>query len=92
MTPDAEAGPAPDPVIARRALAGRLASLGQRVGYLAFLVALVVFGVGLATTFTEGVATSLVALLVGGSVVLAPSIILHHAVRAADAEDRQAGR
>ena len=41
---------------------------------------------------TEGVATSLVALLVGGSVVLAPSIILHHAVRAADAEDRQAGR
>ena len=50
------------------------------------------FGVGLATTFTEGVATSLVALLVGGSVVLAPSIILHHAVRAADAEDRQAGR
>ena len=47
----------------------RLASLGQRLGYLAFLVSIVVFAAGLATGFTDAVATTLVALLVAGSAV-----------------------
>jgi len=38
------------------------------------------------------VATSLVVLLVAGSVVLAPAIVLHYAVRAADDEDRGTDR
>ena len=69
----------------------RLASLGQRLGYLAFLVSIVVFAAGLATGFTDAVATTLVALLVAGSAVLAPAIVLHYAVRAAEDEDRAAG-
>ncbi len=76
-----------DDVLARRARAARAARAGQRIGYLAFLASLVVFGVGMATDFTEAVATSLIILLGGGSVVLAPSIVLHHAVRAAEADD-----
>jgi hypothetical protein len=47
-----------------------------------------VFAIGLSTGFSDGVATSLVVLLVAGSFVLAPAIVLHHAVQAADDEDR----
>ncbi|MAG04736.1 MAG: hypothetical protein CL406_09075 [Acidimicrobiaceae bacterium] len=78
-----------DAVLDRRERAARIASTGQRLGYLAFLTAIVVFAVGLTTTFTDGVATALVVLLVVGSVVLAPSIVLHHAVKAAEDEDLQ---
>ena len=78
-----------DEVLDRRARASRIASFGQRLGYLAFLTAIVVFAAGLATPFTDGVATALVALLVAGSIVLAPSIVLHHAVKAAEEEDLQ---
>ena len=80
--------PHKDPVLARRASLRRLAHLGQRLGYLAFVVSIVVFAIGLSTGFSDGVATSLVVLLVAGSFVLAPAIVLHHAVRAADDEDR----
>jgi len=80
--------PHEDPVLARRASLRRLAHLGQRLGYLAFVVSIVVFAIGLSTGFSDGVATSLVVLLVAGSFVLAPAIVLHHAVRAADNEDR----
>ncbi|MEC8998835.1 MAG: hypothetical protein VYC56_00950 [Actinomycetota bacterium] len=86
-TPDA----CDDPVLAKRRRMARLASLGQRLGYLAFLTSIVVFFVGLATEFTDTVATTLVALLIAGSAVLAPAIVLHYAVRAADDEDRAAG-
>lgn len=82
---------ADDPVLEKRRRMARLASLGQRLGYLAFLVSIVVFAVGLATGFTDAVATTLVALLIAGSAVLAPAIVLHYAVRAADDEDRAAG-
>ncbi|HCV36840.1 MAG TPA: hypothetical protein DF783_07920 [Acidimicrobiaceae bacterium] len=78
-----------DEVLVRRARASRIASNGQRLGYLAFLAAIVVFAAGLSTTFTDGVATALVVLLVFGSIVLAPSIVLHHAVKAAASEDSQ---
>ena len=68
-----------DPVIARRLRLARLARLGQRLGYL-----------GLSTGFSDGIATALVALLVAGSIILAPAIVLHYAVRAAAEEDRAA--
>lgn len=80
--------PDEDPVLVRRARLARVARLGQRSGYLAFLTSIAVFAFGMSTGFTDGVATSLVVLLVVGSFVLAPSIVLHHAVRAAYVEDR----
>ena len=80
--------PQEDPVLARRARLARLARLGQRSGYLAFAVSIVVFTVGMSTGFTDGVATSLLVLLLVGSFVLAPSTVLHHAVRATDHEER----
>jgi len=79
-------------VLARRAQLAQLARLGQRLGYLAFLTSLVVFAIGLATRLTDTVVTSLVALMIVGSVLLAPAIVLHYAVRAAADEDRAVGR
>jgi len=84
--------PGDDDVLARRARASFLARTGQRIGYLAFLTAIVVFAVGFATTFTERVATTLIVLLVAGSIVLAPAIVLHHAVKAAEHEDATSPR
>tara|TARA_B100000959_G_scaffold251206_1_gene280292 strand:+ start:285 stop:563 length:279 start_codon:yes stop_codon:yes gene_type:complete len=77
-----------DPILVRRARLARVASVGQRLGYLAYLVAIVVFAVGLTTGFTDAFATTLVVLLVAGSFVLAPAIVLHYAVRAAAEEER----
>lgn len=79
-----------DPVLVRRARMGRLAVTGKRLGYLAFLSAIALFTVGMVGSFSEGIATALVVLLVAGSIVLAPAIVLHYAVQAAADED--AGR
>ena len=89
--PDSPAQPL-DPMLVRRDSLRRLARLGQRLGYLAFAASLVIFAAGLASGFSARVATSLVVLLVAGSVVLAPAIVLHYAVRAADDEDQGTDR
>ena len=79
-----------DPVLVRRARMGRLAVTGKRLGYLAFLSAISLFTGGMVGDFSDGIATALVVLLVAGSIVLAPAIVLHYAVQAAADED--AGR
>ncbi|SVA84268.1 uncharacterized protein METZ01_LOCUS137122, partial [marine metagenome] len=43
----------------------------------------VLFVIGLVGTFSDAIATTLIGLLVAGSIVLAPAIILHYAVQAA---------
>ena len=89
--PDSPSQPL-DPMLVRRGSLRRLARLGQRLGDLACAASLVIFAAGLASGFSGRVATSLVVLLVAGSVVLAPAIVLHYAVRAADDEDRGTDR
>jgi hypothetical protein len=81
-----------DPVRQRRAQVARHTATAKRVGYLLFLAAIVIFAVGYSTTFTEGVATAVIACLVAGSVVLAPAIILGYSVKAAERHDREHGR
>jgi sugar phosphate permease len=78
-----------DPVIERRARMSRLAGLGRRAGYSLFALAMVVFFVGLATSFTETLATSIIVALVLGSILLAPAIVVGYAVKAADRADRE---
>lgn len=84
--------PEHDPVRAQRARWEKAASLGQRVGYLLFLGAVVAFFVGLVVGWSEGFSTVIVACLVAGSVLLAPAIVVGYAVKAAEREDREAGR
>lgn len=81
-----------DPVLARRARIARVVSLGQRVGYGLFGLAIAVFFVGLVVGWSGALTALIVAALVVGSAVLAPSIVFGYAVRAADREDREAGR
>jgi len=81
-----------DPVRARRQRAARLAQLGQRVGYGLLGLAMVLFGVALALDLPDGLVSAVVASLVVGSAVLAPAIVLGFAARAAEREDREAGR
>ena len=77
-----------DRFVVRRPRLGQFAHLGQRLGYLACGVASRVFAAGMATGFNDVVANTLVVLLVVGSFVLAPAIVLHYAVRAAVDEER----
>jgi hypothetical protein len=76
-----------DPVLDRRARIARLVALGTRTGYGLFAVAIVLFVVGFATTFTTWITSAIVGCLVAGSLVLAPSIVFGYAVRAAERDD-----
>ncbi|HEX2064622.1 MAG TPA: hypothetical protein VHE80_09400 [Acidimicrobiales bacterium] len=87
-----DAGPAHDPVEARRARMARLAGLGQSVGYGLLAVAVVVFAAGAATGFTTAIAAVVTAALAGATLTLAPAIVLGYAVKAAEREDRRSGR
>ena len=66
--------------------------VANRVGYLFWGVALAVFFVGFAVGFHSAIAGTVIATLIAGCVLLAPSIILGYAVKAAEKDDRLNGR
>jgi hypothetical protein len=78
-----------DPVKARRDRIGRLAAVGQQVGYACLGLAVVVFAVGAATSFGSLVVVTVVVLLAAGSAVLLPAIVVGFGVRAADRDERR---
>ena len=80
-----------DPVKARRARIARINKSAKRVGYLLFLVSIVVFGIGAAGRFTPAIVAVVIGSLAVGSVLLVPTIIIGYGVRAADRDDRRAG-
>ena len=82
---------ASDPVRRRREQIAKWNGLAKRIGYIAFLVALVVFLIAVAVGFSSTFATVVVVALVVGCVVLAPAIILGYAVKAAEKDDRERG-
>ena len=86
--PDAPAPPSTDPVLVRRARIAKAVSIGQRVGYLLFVVATVSFFYGLATEYTPGLVRIIIGSLLVGSAVLAPAIVFGYAVKAAEREDQ----
>lgn len=81
-----------DPVLERRARIARLVDLGQKVGYGTFGFAIVAFGIGFATGWTDLFTVLVIGALLVGSVVLAPAIVFGYAVKAAEREDREEGR
>jgi hypothetical protein len=68
------------------------ANAGQLTGYALFGVAIVAFVVGAVVGFTPAVVIIVVAALGVGSAALAPAIVVGYAARAAEREDRDAGR
>ena len=79
-----------DPVLERRRRIALLVSIGQRLGYGLFGLAIVLFVVGFVAGFTGTLTGVIVAALLVGSIVLAPAIVLGYAVKAAEREDRLA--
>jgi hypothetical protein len=80
-----------DPVRARRAIVAKWTNIATRVGYLLFLVAIVMFFVALATDFSSGKVTVITTSMIIGSLLLAPAIVLGYAVKAAEKEDKARG-
>lgn len=77
-----------DPILVKRARIARLVSLGQRIGYGLFGVAIVLFFVGLATNYTPLITSIIVGALLVGSVILAPAIIFGYGLKAAEREEK----
>ena len=80
-----------DPVRARRAQVARWTLLANRVGYLFMAAAMAVFIIGFAIGFTGPLVGVVVTALVIGSLLLAPTIVLGYAVKAAERDDRARG-
>jgi hypothetical protein len=80
-----------DPVRAKRAKVAKWSRLAKRIGYLLILAAIGVFAYGAAKGFTSGHVSLIVAAMVVASILLAPSIVLGYAVKAAERDDRERG-
>lgn len=83
--------PAIDPVRARRAQVARWTLLANRVGYVLLAVAVALFFVALMLGFSAVLATLVIVAMVLSFLLLAPSIVLGYAVKAADRDDRERG-
>ena len=73
----------------RRQQASLIANTGRKIGYSIFFLSLIIFAIGLTVEFNDLVAKTLTVLLIVGSIVLAPSILLHYAVRGAEREEKE---
>lgn len=81
-----------DPVRRRRGQVARWTSLANRVGYLLLALAMALFVIAFAVGFSAVMATLVLVSLVLSFVLLAPSIVVGYAVKAAEREDVQHGR
>ncbi|MCU1389413.1 MAG: hypothetical protein JWL72_2751 [Ilumatobacteraceae bacterium] len=86
-SPAPPAAPVVDAVRARRAAVAKWNAIASRVGYVMFLIAVVMFFVALATTFSQGKVTIITTTMIIGSVLLAPAIVIGYAVKAAEKDD-----
>jgi hypothetical protein len=80
-----------DPVRARRAQVARWTLLANRVGYLLLALAIALFVIAFAVGFSPTMAGLVVGSLIASFVLLAPSIVLGYAVKAAERADREMG-
>ena len=83
---------ADDPVRRRRQQVARWTLLANRIGYLVLALAVALFVIAFAVGFSPAMATLVIVCLVVSFVLLAPSIVLGYAVKAAERDDREAGR
>ena len=81
-----------DPVRRRRRQVAKWTLLANRVGYLVLALAMALFVIAFAVGFSSVMAGLVIACLVVSSVLLAPSIVLGYAVKAAERDDVEHGR
>ena len=77
-----------DPILERRSRIRRLVSIGQRVGYGAMALAVLVFAIGAAFGLPGWTVVVTVAALAVSIAVLPVPIVLSYGIRAAEREDR----
>jgi hypothetical protein len=87
----ASPGDPPDPVRIRRARVARWTTLANRAGYVLLGIAVALFFIALAVGFSGAMATLVIVALIAACVLLAPSIVLGYAVKAAEREDKERG-
>lgn len=80
-----------DPIRQRRRNVARWTLLANRVGYLTLALSLVLFVMAFAFDFSATMATLIVASLLVSFALLAPSIVLGYAVKAAERDDVERG-
>ena len=78
-----------DPVRERRAQVAKYTLLANRVGYLLYAATIACFVFAFALGFNSTMVGIMTFGLVAGSILLAPSIVLGYAVKAAEREDRE---
>ena len=83
--------PDPDPVRQRRAQVAKWTLIANRVGYLFLALAMALFVIAFAVGFNATMATLVIISMLLSFVLLAPSIILGYAVKAADRDDAEHG-
>jgi hypothetical protein len=81
----------PDPVRRRRAQVARWTLLANRIGYLVLALAMALFVVAFAVGFSAAMATIIVVCLIVSFALLAPTIVLGYAVKAAERDDVERG-
>ncbi|MEY2767089.1 MAG: hypothetical protein RI939_792 [Actinomycetota bacterium] len=84
--------PQNDPVRARRAQVAKWTLLANRIGWLFMALAMAAFVMAFVLGFKGPLVTLVTFSLIAGSVLLAPSIVLGYAVKAAEREDLENGR
>jgi len=89
--PASAATPSNDPVRLRRAQVARWTLLANRIGYLVLATAMTLFVMAFAFDFTPTMAALVIASLVVSFALLAPSIVLGYAVKAAERDDVERG-
>ncbi len=78
-----------DPVLAKRARISRATSASLRIGAGCYVLASVLFGMAVLTEFSGPLTASITLFLLLGSAILAPAMVIHYAVKAADRADRE---
>ena len=80
-----------DPIRARREKVAHYNLLANRIGYVFMAVSMSCFVMAFVFGFKGPLVTVVVATLIAGSILLAPSIVIGYAVKAAEREDRELG-
>lgn len=80
-----------DSVRVNRARISRYALLANRIGYLLYALCIALFVMAFALGFSGPIVTLITVSLIAGSILLAPSIVLGYAVKAAERDDRERG-
>lgn len=81
-----------DPVRRRRGTIARWSNLANRLGYGLWAVCIAAFVWAFVSGFEGAIVTVITATLIAGSVLLAPTIVIGYAIKAAEREDLEAGR